>query len=289
MHPRWRSSNWSINTMTGHPIFSLQGVGFSYPGVSAPVLDGVDLEVGAGEWVALIGANGSGKSTLAKICNALLLPTQGDCFVLGHNTKGNSLLREIRQNVSLVFQNPEDQIVASIVEEDVAFGPENLALASEEIQKRVDEALELVGLFEHRKKGSFSLSGGQKQRLALAGALAMSPKALLLDEATSMLDPEGRESFLKCLGSLKKRGLTILQITHRMEEAIQADRIVVISGGKVAWHGSPPSFFDGEYRRWHFEEPSELVLSRRLVENGFLPKGILPDIESMLRNLCLSS
>lgn len=269
------------------PIFSLRGVEFAYPGASFYALRGVDLEVSEGEWVALVGANGSGKSTLAKICNALLIPAQGDCFVMGANTREEALIPDIRRNVSLVFQNPEDQIVASIVEEDVAFGPENLGLPSSEIKRRVDRALGLAGLLNERRKGSFSLSGGQKQRLALAGALALEPAVLLLDESTSMLDPEGRLSFLSCLGSLKLSGMTIVQITHRMEEAIQSDRVVVIDAGRAVWDGSPGDFFDGAYRDWSFEEPPGVALYRELLGRGFLPGGTLPDVDSMLGALCL--
>lgn len=274
--------------MSQKPIFSLSGVEFSYPGASSPALQGVDLEIAQEEWVALVGANGSGKSTLAKLCNALLLPTQGVCLVLGHKTADSAFLEEIRANVALVFQNPEDQIVASIVEEDVAFGPENLGLPSEEIQRRVEEALALTGLSEKRRMASHSLSGGQKQRLALAGALALNPKALILDESTSMLDPEGRESFLRCLSGLNRRGLTIIQITHRMEEAIQARRIVVINRGKIAWDGIPLDFFSGEYMRWNFEVPPEIALYRELLSRGLVASSILPTVEKMLETLCLS-
>ncbi|MDR3254902.1 MAG: ATP-binding cassette domain-containing protein [Synergistaceae bacterium] len=268
-------------------IFSLRGVVFRYPGAESCALDGVDLEVSVGEWVALVGANGSGKSTLAKICNALLTPTQGDCFVLGENTRDGLSTAEIRRSVALVFQNPEDQIVASIVEEDVAFGPENLALPHEEIKRRVDFAIEAVGLSDERRRGVFSLSGGQKQRLALAGALALEPEALILDESASMLDPEGRESFLSCLNGLKERGMTIVQITHRMEETIGADRLVVLDAGRAAWDGAPNEFFRGEYRRWSFEEPPAFALFRELLERGLLPAGTSPDVGSMLDALCL--
>ena len=273
--------------MPQKPIFSLRGVYYSYPGASSPALRGADLEVAQEEWVALVGANGSGKSTLAKLCNALLLPTRGVCAVLGHETKDHAFAEEIRANVALVFQNPEDQIVASIVEEDVAFGPENLGLPSDEIRARVDKSLALVGLSDRRRAASHSLSGGQKQRLALAGALALNPKALILDESTSMLDPEGRDSFLRCLGELNRRGLTIIQITHRMEEAIAASRIVVIDKGKVAWDGLPVDFFPGEYARWNFEIPPEVALYRELASHGFIAGGILPTVEKMLESLCL--
>ena len=274
--------------MNRKQIFSLRGVEYAYPGARSRALCGLDLEISEGEWVALVGANGSGKSTLAKICNALLTPTQGDCFVMGWNTKDEARVPDIRRAVSLVFQNPEDQIVASIVEEDVAFGPENLGLPSPEIRARVDRALEMTCLSSCRLKGSFSLSGGQKQRLALAGALAMTPAALILDESTSMLDPEGRQSFLSCLGRLKSAGMTIAQITHRMEEAIQSDRVVVIDSGQAVWDGPPRDFFGGAYVRWNFEEPPDVTLYRELRTRGLLPPGTLPDVGSMLDALCLS-
>jgi energy-coupling factor transport system ATP-binding protein len=274
--------------MDSKTIFSLRGVEYAYPGAVFCALSGLSLEISEGEWVALIGANGSGKSTLAKICNALLTPTQGDCFVMGWNTRDEARVPDIRRSVSLVFQNPEDQIVASIVEEDVAFGPENLGLPSSEIRARVDSALEMAGLDSCRLKGSYSLSGGQKQRLALAGALAMRPAALILDESTSMLDPEGRQAFLSCLGSLKSAGMTIVQITHRMEEAIQSDRVVVIDSGRAVWDGSPGDFFGGAYLRWNFDEPPGVSLHRELLGRGLLPPGTLPDVGAMLDALCLS-
>lgn len=269
-------------------MLSVQGVGYTYPGASVPALNEVTLEVARGEWTALIGANGSGKSTFAKICNALLNPTQGACFVRGLDTSLEENQRAIRQSVALVFQNPEDQIVASIVEEDVAFGPENLGLPHGEIRRRVDEALALVGLASYRRRGSYSLSGGQKQRLALAGALALVPEILVLDESTSMLDPEGRGEFLSCLKGLKQNGMTIVQITHRMEEAVEADRIVVMSRGRNVWDGSPASFFDGTYRSWNFEEPDEVALYRSLLAEGFVPNSTTPTVHAMLEALCLS-
>ena len=269
-------------------MLSVRGVGYTYPGAPAPALNEVTLEVARGEWTALIGANGSGKSTFAKICNALLIPTQGACFVRGLDTSLEENQRAIRQCVALVFQNPEDQIVASIVEEDVAFGPENLGLPHGEIRRRVDDALERVGLAAYRRRGSYSLSGGQKQRLALAGALALAPEVLVLDESTSMLDPEGRDDFLACLKSLKKNGMTIVQITHRMEEAVASDRIVVMSRGRNVWDGSPASFFDGAYRNWDFEEPDEVALYRALLAEGFVPNATTPTVRAMMEALCLS-
>jgi energy-coupling factor transport system ATP-binding protein len=237
--------------------------------------------------VALLGANGSGKSTLAKICNALLVPTQGDCFVLGMNSSEPENVAGIRRKVALVFQNPEDQIVASIVEEDVAFGPENLGLPADEIRARVDRALELTGMESMRRRGSYSLSGGQKQRLALAGALAMEPRALVLDESTSMLDPEGRESFIGCMRELHARGMTMVQITHRMEDVAFATRVVVLNSGRVVWDGGHDGFWGGAYRDFGFDEPPELAVYRELLERGFIPAGTRPRVEDMLEALCL--
>ena len=269
------------------PIFSIKGVAFSYPETNRLALDGVDLEVLPGEWVALLGANGSGKSTLAKICNALLAPTQGDCFVLGMNTSELENIPLIRQSVALVFQNPEDQIVASIVEEDVAFGPENLGLPPDEIHSRVDRALELTGMEGMRHRGSYSLSGGQKQRLALAGALALEPRALVLDESTSMLDPEGRASFIDCVRELNRQGMTMIQITHRMEDVAFASRIVVLAEGKVLWDGERGKFWDGEYDRFGLAEPQELAIYRELRSRGLVKPGTAPVVDDMLEALCL--
>jgi energy-coupling factor transport system ATP-binding protein len=269
------------------PVFSIRGAAFSYPGTRLPALDGVNLEVMPGEWVALLGANGSGKSTLAKICNALLSPTQGDCFVLGMDSSVPDNVPRIRQNVALVFQNPEDQIVASIVEEDVAFGPENLRLSADEIRARVDRALELTGMADMRRRGSYSLSGGQKQRLALAGALALEPRALVLDESTSMLDPEGRVSFIDCMRELNRCGMTMVQITHRMEDVMFASRIVVLESGRVVWDGDRSLFWDGEYLERGFGEPPELAIFRELRSRNLIPAGTRPQIEDMLEALCL--
>ena len=269
------------------PIFSIKGVAFSYQGTNRPALDGVNLEVFPGDWVALLGANGSGKSTLAKICNALLIPTQGVCCVLGMDSSVPENIPNIRQNVALVFQNPEDQIVASIVEEDVAFGPENLGLQSDEIRSRVDGALELTGMLDMRRRGSYSLSGGQKQRLALAGALALEPRALVLDESTSMLDPEGRASFIDCMRELNRRGMTMIQITHRMEDAAFASRIVVLAEGRVVWDDAREKFWDGEYSRFGLAEPQELAIYRKLRSRGMIKAGTMPRVDDMLEALCL--
>ena len=269
------------------PVFSFRGVVYSYNGACSPALSGVDLEVMPGEWVALLGANGSGKSTLAKICNALLLPARGDCFVFGMDVSAPKNIPLVRQNVALVFQNPEDQIVASIVEEDVAFGPENLRLPQAEIRRRVDAALELTGLADMKRRGSYTLSGGQKQRLALAGALALEPRVLVLDESTSMLDPEGRDSFLGRIGELNRQGMTMIQITHRMDEIVFASRVVVLESGRVAWDGRASDFWDGPYFSFDFEEPPELELYRELKTRGLVPAGTRPRVEELLESLWL--
>jgi energy-coupling factor transport system ATP-binding protein len=269
------------------PAFSFKGVVYSYKGASSPALSGVDLEVMPGEWVVLLGANGSGKSTLAKICNALLLPAQGSCCVFGMDVSDPEKVPLVRQRVALVFQNPEDQIVASIVEEDVAFGPENLCLPQTEIRRRVNAALELTGLADMKRRGSYTLSGGQKQRLALAGALALEPKALVLDESTSMLDPEGRDSFLERIAELNRHGMTMIQITHRMDETVFASRVVVLSSGCVAWDGIAADFWDGAYLYFDFEEPPELALYRELRSRGLVPPGTRPRVDDLLESLWL--
>jgi energy-coupling factor transport system ATP-binding protein len=269
------------------PIFFIREAEYSYKGASSPAIDGVNLSVTSGEWAALVGTNGSGKSTLAKMMNALLIPARGACFVMGMDTSDAELAASIRQNVALVFQNPDDQIVASIVEEDVAFGPENLGLPSEVISARVERALQLTGLSEMRRRGSYSLSGGQKQRLALAGALAMEPKALILDESTSMLDPEGRASFLDCLRELNARGITIIQITHRMEEVVHASRVIVMEAGKIIWDGTPDMFWEEKCAEFGFDIPQELELLRALRVGGFVPAGTRPVVSDLLEALCL--
>ncbi|EAX47603.1 cobalt ABC transporter, ATPase subunit [Thermosinus carboxydivorans Nor1] len=207
-------------------------------------LDSINLTVRHGEFVAVIGANGSGKSTLAKHFNALLLPTSGRCLVAGMDTKMSEHLWDIRQTVGMVFQNPDNQIVAAIVEEDVAFGPENLGVAPPEIARRVAEALAAVGMEEYRYHAPHLLSGGQKQRIAIAGVLAMRPRCLVLDEPTAMLDPQGRQEVLATVRRLnKEEGITVVYITHFMEEAVTADRVVVMERGRIVMEGPPRAIF----------------------------------------------
>lgn len=270
----------------GEIVISLRGVSLTYPHSTERAVGDLSLDLRRGEWTALLGNNGSGKSTLAKMINALLIPTQGACIVCGIDTSDESRVIELRQKVSMVFQDPDDQIVASIVEEEVAFGPENLALPPEEIEERVSEALKTVGLTELRMAGSYALSGGQKQRLALAGAIAMRPQILVLDESTSMLDPEGRSELLACIKKMNDAGMTVIQITHRMDEVAFADRVAVMSRGMIAWEGTRRDFFDGPARELGFEESGLMKLHRVLKENGLINSDE-PDVDRMLEEICL--
>jgi len=229
------------------PLITVRGLSHTYRAGTpdaVPALQGVDLEVHAGECVALIGGNGSGKSTLAKHLNALLLPTAGEVRVDGIDTRDPEATWAVRQRVGMVFESPDDQIVAAVVEEDVAFGCENLGLPPAEIRARVDRALRVVGLESMRRHPPHLLSGGQKQRVAIAGVLAMHPRCLILDEATAMLDPQGqREVMDTVLRLCREDGLALLLITHAMDEAVLADRVVVLADGRVALEGPPAGVF----------------------------------------------
>lgn len=213
-------------------------------GSRVPVLKDLNLQIGQGEFVAVLGHNGSGKSTLAKHFNAVLLPTTGKVFVNGIDTSDEEKLFEIRQHVGMVFQNPDNQIVATIVEEDVAFALENLGVEPQEIRRRVDEALKQVDMYEYREHAPHQLSGGQKQRVAIAGILAMRPDCIVLDEPTAMLDPKGRREVLKTIRELNRDfGTTVVLITHYMDEAVKADRVVVMDDGKILLDGTPKEVF----------------------------------------------
>jgi len=229
------------------PIIKTEHLEFHYTdaeGVTPIVLDGVDLEIRQGSFVAVLGHNGSGKSTLAKHLNAVLLPTGGKVYVLGMDTADERHLLDIRRTVGMVFQNPDNQIVANVVEEDVAFAPENLGVSSDEIRRRVDDALKAVGMYEYREHAPHLLSGGQKQRVAIAGVIAMEPRCIVLDEPTAMLDPIGRADVLRTIRTLnREKGITVVLITHHMDEAAQADRLVVMSKGKVIADGAPKEVF----------------------------------------------
>ena len=229
------------------PIIKTEGLRFSYTtaeGVSPVVLDGVDLDIQEGTFVAVLGHNGSGKSTLAKHMNAILLPSGGKVYVDGMDTADETRLLDVRRTVGMVFQNPDNQIVANVVEEDVAFAPENLGVPPEEIRRRVDDALKAVGMYEFREHAPHLLSGGQKQRIAIAGVIAMQPRCIVLDEPTAMLDPIGRADVVRTIKQLnRERGVTVVLITHHMDEAAQADRLVVMAKGKVVADGSPKQVF----------------------------------------------
>ena len=228
-------------------IIETRDLRFSYPaaeGVTPVVLDGVDLNIRSGSFVAVLCHNGSGKSTLAKHMNAILLPTGGTVYVDGIDTADEDRLLDIRRTVGMVFQNPDNQIVANVVEEDVAFAPENLGVPPEEIRQRVDDALKTVGMYEFREHAPHLLSGGQKQRVAIAGVLAMAPRCIVLDEPTAMLDPVGRREVMDTIKKLNRTaGVTVVLITHHMDEAAQADRLVVMSKGKVVADGTPREVF----------------------------------------------
>jgi len=246
-------------------------------------LDDINLTIKEGEFVAIIGTNGSGKSTLAKHFNALLLPTSGICRVAGMETSAEADLWKIRQHIGMVFQNPDNQIVATLVEEDIAFGPENLGVPSEEIKKRVTEALKIVGMEKYRKFAPHLLSGGQKQRVAIAGALAMHTRCLVLDEPTAMLDPMGRAEVMETVKKLHDQaGITIIYITHFMEEAVMADRVVVMENGKICDEGTPMEIFTQveKLKNLGLEVPLATEVAAKLRKQGIsLPPNIITNEE----------
>ncbi len=243
-------------------------------------LDGVNLDIHKGEFVAIVGRNGSGKSTLSLNMNALLLPTEGKVYVDGMDTADESMIWEIRKRVGMVFQDPDNQLVSSIIEDDVAFGPENLGLPSEEIRKRVDEALKAVEMYDYRKKGPHLLSGGQKQRIAIAGVIAMRTECIVFDEATAMLDPLGRKGIMSIIKKLHSEGHSIVLITHFMEEAAQADRIIVMSEGKIVMDGEPSEVFENkkELEKLYLDIPFAVKMAAALKEKGFdIPKNVVTE------------
>lgn len=264
-------------------MIEFSGVHFAYPG-GPPILRGVDLTVADGERIGLVGSNGSGKSTLVKLTNGLLLPTSGKVTVDGIDTADVARLPEIRQRVGIVFQNPDNQIVGSIVEDDVAFGPENLGLATAEIGSRVGRALGQVGLVELARRSPMTLSGGQKQRLAVAGVLAMLPSHVVLDEATAMLDPHGRRDLLAVAADLGRlHGIAILQITHLLDELLAVGRIVALEKGAIAFDGPRADFFDDPplLVKLGLEPPPLLALYHELRRLGLLERLDVPDLAGM--------
>ncbi len=252
-------------------------------------VDAVDVNIEAGEFVAILGHNGSGKSTLAKHMNALLLPTEGTIWVEEDDTKNESALWKIRQTAGMVFQNPDNQIVASIVEEDVGFGPENMGVETRKIWERVDESLKAVGMTAYRSFSPNRLSGGQKQRVAIAGVMAMRPKCIVLDEPTAMLAPNGRKEVIRTVRELnEKENITVILITHYMEEAISADRIIVMDDGKVVMEGKPKEVFSqvDRLKEYRLDVPQMTELAFELrKERLALPEDILT-IEEMVEALC---
>ena len=229
-------------------IIRAENLNFSYPAsgerLALPVFENLNIEIEEGSFTAIIGPNGCGKSTLAKHFNAVLLPSGGKVWVAGLDTEDEEQLLEIRRRIGMVFQNPDNQIVANVVEEDVAFAPENLGVPSAEIRLRVDEALRTVGMYEYREHAPHLLSGGQKQRIAIAGVLAMQPRCIVLDEPTAMLDPRGREEVISTVARLnREQGITVVLITHHMNEAVEADRVVVMHEGGILTDGSPREVF----------------------------------------------
>lgn len=225
-------------------IIEFENVHFTYPGDQMESLCGVDLKIEAGSFVAVLGHNGSGKSTLAKHMNGILVPTEGRVLVKGIDSADESRLIELRRKVGMVFQNPDNQIVANVVEDDVAFAPENLGVEPKEIRRRVDEALKLVDMYDKRRHAPHLLSGGQKQRVAIAGVIAMEPEIIVLDEPTAMLDPLGREEVISTVTRLcREKGMTVVLITHHMDECVGADRLIVMSNGSIVADGRPPEVF----------------------------------------------
>lgn len=242
-------------------------------------LDGVDLDIKQGEFVAVLGHNGSGKSTLAKHLNVLLQSSGGTLWVDGKDTTDEANVWDIRKNAGMVFQNPDNQIIASVVEEDVAFGPENIGIPTDEIWKRVENSLKSVGMIQYREHSPNKLSGGQKQRVAIAGVMAMEPKCIVLDEPTAMLDPNGRKEVLDAVEKLnKEKGVTVILITHYMEEVIRADRVYVMDKGKVVMQGTPRSIFSqvDTLKSYRLDVPQITLLAHELRKMGMdIPEGIL--------------
>ncbi len=242
-------------------------------------VDDVNIEVKAGEFIAILGSNGSGKSTLAKHLNALLFPTEGSVWVDGKNTSDISSVWDIRKSAGMIFQNPDNQIIGQVVEEDVGFGPENMGIPTEEIWQRVEESLKSVGMWEYRKSSPNRLSGGQKQRVSIAGVIAMHPKCIVMDEPTAMLDPNGRYEVIRAARALNEvENVTIILITHYMEEVIYADRVIVMDKGKVVMQGTPREVFSNinKLKELRLDVPQVTILAHELKKRGLmLPEGIL--------------
>ena len=267
-------------------IIKIENLIFKYPpnenGEEKIAINDISLSIAEGSFTAIIGRNGSGKSTLAKCINALLVAGEGDVFVDGMNTKDESKIWDIRQTAAMVFQNPDNQIVAAIVEDDVAFGPENLGVEPRTIRQRVDESLESVKMWDYRKKGPHQLSGGQKQRIAVAGAIAMKPKCIIFDEPTAMLDPRGRKELVDIIKKQNQEGMTCILITHFMEEAAEADRVIIMDKGQIVMDAPPREIFckRDELKNLDLDVPMAVELGHRLETAGIdVPKSIMREKE----------
>ena len=274
-----------------------EGLTYSYQddltGEEQPVLHGVDLCINRGEYIAIIGHNGSGKSTLAKLLNLVLEPTGGDIYVDGVNVSSPDMTDDdvfaLRQKVGMVFQNPDNQLVATVVEEDVAFGPENLGVPSDEIRRRVDDALAMVGMSEYAKHEPHRLSGGQKQRVAIAGIIAMMPECMIFDESTAMLDPLGRREVVDTMEMLhREKGITIVTITHHMDEAARADRIIVLDDGRILRDGTPEEIFSDPVPLWQagLDVPQSAALIHCLRAKGFAKEGSVASLDDCVNTIC---
>lgn len=266
----------------------MQDVSFTYDESASPALSHISAKIRQGEFVAVLGHNGSGKSTLAKLINALYIPGEGNVVVCGYDTKNEKLVWEIRRRAGMIFQNPDNQIVATVVKEDVAFGLENLGVPTEEMIPRIEQALSAVRMSKYADSAPHTLSGGQKQRVAIAGILAMEPSVIIADEATAMLDPSGRKEVLETVQMLNRsKGITVLWITHFMEEAALADRVLVVTDGKIQLEGAPAQVFDRvkEMKEMHLDVPPMAALADDLRKEGMpLPGGILT-VEDMVREV----
>jgi len=268
------------------PLIRFENVSYTYEGKDAEpgmfAVNGLSLEINEGEFVAILGHNGSGKSTTAKLMNLILTPSSGDIYVEGKKITGKEMtdrdIFDVRKKIGMVFQNPDNQIVATVVEEDVAFGPENLGVPSSEIRKRVDEALDIVGMRDYARHAPHNLSGGQKQRVAIAGVIAMKPKCIIFDESTAMLDPMGRKEVMNTIRRLNKEGITVILITHYMNEAVLADRVIVMKNGEIYVEGEPKDVFCQVERLWdaglEVPQSTELVFKLNKRFGWEIPLGV---------------
>ena len=272
------------------PQIELTNVSYSYrlgEGQTVRALRNVTFSVERGEFVALAGMNGSGKSTLAKLLNGLFIPSAGDVVIDGINTRDEERTFDVRRKAGMVFQNPDNQMVATIIEDDVAFGPENVGIPREEIIERVDWALDAVGMTEFRTRSASKLSGGQKQRVAIAGVLAMKPDIIIFDESTSMLDPEGRAEIMDVAKKLNESGITVITITHNMDEAAQADRIIVLRKGRLVLDGTPKEVFASpEVEACGLALPPAAAMQRMLEERGFAFGSTVTDEDELVEGIC---